>query len=242
LVAPHIYLKMQQLFNKNKLSLLIILFTIISPLVFSSLFTLLISQNINYILNFSTQQWVLYFIISAFTMALALTPTTFVAILTGYLLGWIGIVGLIPAYLFASYIGFEIGKYTDRGSLLEYFKSKPKVAEIILLLKKEEFWIIVFSRLSPALPFAMMNIFLAFMNTNRKYFYLGSLLGMLPRTLFSVWVGIKSKDVIQIFTGKEEMKSHEFFLLLLLIASIIGMYVIYKKALLAYKNKMKSEL
>ncbi|MFC7667743.1 hypothetical protein ACFQT0_10365 [Hymenobacter humi] len=51
----------------------------------------------------------LYFVVIAITMAFAFTPTTFVAIVTGYYFGWLGLPGMVVAYALASVIGYEPG-------------------------------------------------------------------------------------------------------------------------------------
>ena len=40
----------------------------------------------------------LYFAVVSFTMAFALTPTTFVALVTGFYLGWQGFPGVVVSY------------------------------------------------------------------------------------------------------------------------------------------------
>ncbi|HSZ24709.1 MAG TPA: VTT domain-containing protein [Cytophagaceae bacterium] len=169
-------------------------------------------------------------------MAFALTPTTYIALVSGYFLGWISLTGLIPSYVLASLIGFYLSGKLDKGKLLTYFSENKKIGNVIENLKTNELWVIFFCRISPALPFAMMNVFLAFMKVRMKNFVLGSIVGMLPRTLVSVWIGTQAHDIIKILTGKEEMTKSNLLALILLLFSAVGLYWLFAKAVKKYQQ------
>jgi len=97
-------------------------------------------------------------------------------------------------------------------------------------LRKDEFWVIFFCRLSPALPFAMMNVFLSFMKVKMKNYVGGSLLGMLPRTLLSVWIGTQANDILRMLKGKEEPDAGKFLVIFLLVFSVLGLYWLVMRA------------
>ena len=54
---------------------------------------------------------------------------------------------------------------------------------------------VIFGRLSPLLPFAMMNIAFSSIKVTWGNYLAGSLLGMLPRTLVFFYTGIKVTEI-----------------------------------------------
>ena len=97
------------------------------------------------------QDWTIVYVFACFTMAFALTPTTFVALLSGYFLGWIAFFPLAISYWVASLIGFSIANKIDDGRLSAYIQQKPKVQALLQNLQTNEFKIIFLARLSPVL-------------------------------------------------------------------------------------------
>ena len=179
----------------------------------------------------------LFYLATAFTMAFALTPTTYIALVSGYFIGWTSLFGLIPSYIAASLIGFYIASKLDKGKFLNYLSGNIKINGVMENLKTEEFWVIFFCRISPALPFAMMNVFLSFMKVKLNKFLSGSILGMLPRTILSVWVGTQANDIIKMLKGKEDPDASKLFLIMLLVISIVGLYVVFMNAIKKVNRK-----
>ncbi len=217
-------------------SLLLLVLMLVLPVLGSSGSIWYLIRYESLILEFSIVQWVLFFFLVSFTMAFALTPTTFVALVTGYFAGWSGLYGLVPSYLLASFLGYVLAYTIDKGNFFEEIRKREKVNRLIGNLKKNEFWVIFFCRISPALPFAMMNVFLSFMKVRLKNFIGGSLLGMLPRTVLSVWIGTQATDIIKILRGTEEPDLSKLLAVLLLVLSIVGLYSLVTRALRKYEG------
>ena len=141
----------------------------------------------------------IYFIgslVAALVIALALCPTTVVAMLSGLYLGWWALPFVVLSYLMAAFIGYYLFGSLDHASLQKYMTTKPKMKKFFDRLQNRQFKLVVFSRLSPVLPFSVMNMVLASLSVNIKTFLLGSLIGMLPRTLLSVYLGIVTANVL----------------------------------------------
>jgi uncharacterized membrane protein YdjX (TVP38/TMEM64 family) len=227
--------------KQNKSSLLLLLVVVVLPISASSLSFIFLSTYESTILTFSFEQWTLFYLATAITMAFALTPTTYIALVSGYFIGWVSLFGLVPSYIAASLIGFYIAEKLDKGNFLTYFSDNSKINGIIKNLKTEDFWVIFFCRISPALPFAMMNVFLSLMKVKKSNFISGSVFGMLPRTILSVWVGIQASDLIKVLKGKEDPNNTKLLLITLLALSIVGLYVIFMRALNKYNKTLVSK-
>ena len=212
---------------------------VVLPISASSLSFIFLSAYETTILTFSFEQWALFYFATAITMALALTPTTYIALVSGYFIGWISLFGLVPSYIAASLIGFYLAGKLDKGNFLTYFSENAKINGVVKNLKTEEFWVIFFCRISPALPFAMMNVFLSFMKVKMGNFISGSILGMLPRTILSVWIGTQASDIIKMLKGKEDPNSNKLLLIALLVLSIVGLYIVFMRALNKYNRTNK---
>ncbi len=186
--------------------------------------------------GFSLFQWSLFYLFTSFTMAFALTPTTFIALVTGYFIGWSGLYGLVPSYVLASLMGYYLALVIDKGNFFEQIKKIEKVKALMENLKTDEFWVIFFCRISPALPFAMMNVFLSFMKVQMKNFIGGSIIGMFPRTLLSVWIGTQASDIVKMLKGKEDPDLSKLLIIGLLVFSFVGLYVVFNRALKKYQK------
>ena len=200
---------------------------------------LLVSSSISYwvitheqdIQNFTFQNWVIAFIFACFTMAFALTPTTFIALLSGYFLGWNAFIPVAITYWIASFLGYKTAKFIDGGRFLTILSEKPKVKQILENLQKDEFKIILLARLSPVLPFAVTNVLFSFSDTKLRNFLTAGFLGMLPRTVLSIWIGTQAQEIRRLIEHPSEGKISQFLILGLIGGSILGLGYFVKKAI-----------
>ena len=181
--------------------------------------------------HLSLGQALLYFSIIAFTMAFAFTPTTFVAIVTGYYFGWGGLPGMVLAYALAAAIGYELALRLDHGKLRHFLHLFPKAEAVLGELQSHSWQLILLTRLSPVLPFALMTFVLAIVGVPRRRFLLASVLGMLPRSLFFYWLGTEASDVLALLRNPDEGMLSKIVLLGLVAASIFGLFIVFNRAL-----------
>ena len=181
--------------------------------------------------HLSLGQALLYFVVIAFTMAFALTPTTFVAIVTGYYFGWAGLPGMVLAYALAAAIGYELAKRLDHGKLHHFLHLFPKAEAVLGELQNQSWQLILLTRLSPVLPFALMTFILTIVGVPRKRFLAASVLGMLPRSLFFYWLGTEASDVLALLRNPDEGMLSKIVLLGLVAASLFGLFIVFNRAL-----------
>ena len=166
------------------------------PLLFSSLLGSWLLFNIEAVNQLVPDYGLLFVLASSLTMAAGLTPTTFVALITGFFIGWPGAFALVFAYTLASALGYGLGRTLDRGHFLKSLMRFPVAASIADDLRHKPIAMLILVRLSPALPFCLMNLLLAALKVNLRTFLLAGAIGMLPRTLFSLWAGNQSRDLV----------------------------------------------
>ena len=222
---------LRELFQKNTSTLLAMLALVAVPLLGSSALLGLLYQRPDLLRELNWPATLLYFAVIAFTMAFALTPTTFVAIVTGYYFGWAGLPGMVLAYMVAALLGYELARRLDHGKLLGFISHFPKADAVLAELKNESWQLILLTRLSPVLPFALMTFVLALVQVPRRRFLLASVLGMLPRSLFFYWLGTQAQDVLALLRNPDEGALSKILLLGLVAASLFGLFVVFNQAL-----------
>ena len=179
--------------------MLLTLWVSVAPLAVSSVVTYYALAYEPAVRQFGSAEWGAIFALSCITMGLALTPTTFIALVSGYFLGLPAVVGVVISYLTASLIGFSLTRAVDQGQLMHSvydWLSESKAQRLRQLLSgvaDHQFGIIVMARLSPLLPFALMNVVLPVAGVRLKSFLIAGTLGMLPRTIFFIWLGSEAK-------------------------------------------------
>lgn len=178
-------------------------------------------ENEAWVEGFTTGSWTLFFIASIFSMGLAITPTTFISLLSGYFLGWHAILPVIFSYQFASMIGFMLAQKADVHTL-EWVKEKfPKSSSIFLNVERRQWMTTFLARISPALPFGLMNVVLAVSGVRLRPFFLGGLVGMLPRTLFFIWLGSQASVLVEALQSEDHLT---WFVIL----SALGIFALFK--------------
>ena len=163
-------------------------------------------------------------------MGLALTPTTFIALMGGYFLGWIALPGVVIGYTGASLIGFALTKMIDNGNLLDSIydwlgNKAEQLRRLLSGIHDNQFGIIIMARLSPVLPFALMNVVLPVAGVRLMPFLVAGTLGMLPRTVFFVWLGQEAKTLRTLVEeGSSQAVGSRLVLIGLLIISSLGFF------------------
>jgi uncharacterized membrane protein YdjX (TVP38/TMEM64 family) len=222
---------LRELFQKNFSTLLTMGLLVLVPLAGSSSLVILLSKHSELLHHLTPLQMVLYFALMGLTMAVALTNSTFVVIVTGYFLGWAGLPGMIAAYALAAALGYELARRLDQDKLRGFLHRFPKADAVLAELQTQSWPLIILTRLSPVLPFALMTFVLAIVGVPRRLFLAASVLGMLPRSLFFYWLGTKAEDVLALLRDPDEGTLSKLVLLGLVMASLFGLYVVFNRAL-----------
>ena len=222
---------MRKAFNilrQNRASLVLTIFFAVAPIVSSSLLTVGAVSYADYIQTFGFWEWSLFFLIAGITMSLALTPATMLALITGYFMGLEAMFFMVMSYGLASWLGYNLASYVDGGQLIESLKQMPKVRRLMLQLRFTPMPAIIFSRLSPILPFAITNVLFSLLRVDIKKFLIGGTVGMLPRTFLMVWTGSQVNNFQRLIENPGEGIVMEIALVLLIGVSVGGFYWFFK--------------
>jgi uncharacterized membrane protein YdjX (TVP38/TMEM64 family) len=121
-------------------------------------------------------------------------PTVSQAILAGYAFGLPFGLGLaLIGFGGASLVGYEFVGRIARTSVENELQQRPRAAmlrdALIHASKGRALLIVTLLRASPGSPFALTNLLLGSLGVSRGVFLVGTVLGMLPRTLAAVLIG-----------------------------------------------------
>ena len=232
---------LKELFQKNASTLVSMFLLVALPVLGSSTLTYLFYRNQELLQQLTPLQTLIYFVGIAVTMAFALTPTTFVALVTGFYFGWAGLPGMVVAYALAALVGYQVASSLDHGRMLNFLHHFPKADAVMQELKTESWQLIVLTRISPVLPFALMTFVLAIMRINQRKFLLASVVGMLPRSLFFYWLGTKAQDVISLVSDPDTGTAGKLLVVGLIIVSVFGLYYLFNRALQRALSRGKAQ-
>lgn len=220
----------------NRHSFFVSLIAIVLPIL-GSLLSLYIIFSYPEITEWIKDHSILFFIGTAFTMAILLTPTTFIASLSGFLFGLSSLVYVVPAYLLASLLGYMFGRHLDKGRLLKSMVDMDNKELLKNTVESNPFWFVILCRISPILPFGLMNLLLPAFGVKVKEFISAGTLGMLPRTILFVWLGSAAQNLVEaLSTGNGDIGFKFYMTAILVIVSSFGLIYLFKRKLRQLKS------
>ena len=201
------------------------------PVVVSSTIAIVLYQYQGLLLNLQWWEILLYFAAVSITMAFALTPTTFVALISGFYLSWSLFPGLIVSYGIAALVGYSLARLIDHGKMMSFLNRFDKTMHLMQELRQQSWSLIFLTRISPVLPFALMNFVLSLLQVDRRKFFVASIVGMLPRTLFFFWIGTQASDILNLLQNPDSGSGGQLLMIALIIISIGGLYFVFDRAM-----------
>lgn len=219
----------KKLLHLNRSSAIISVVAVVLP-VLGSLLSLYVIINFPEITDWIKEHPMLFFLVTAFTMAVLLTPTTFIASLSGFLFGLSSTLYVVPAYVAASLLGYLVGKQLDGGKLLKSMVEVDNKQVLKNTVDSNPFWFVMLCRISPILPFGLMNIILPAFGVKIKEFIAAGTLGMLPRTVLFIWLGSAAQNLMQAIEGTDNGIGFKFYLTsFLVLVSSFGLLFLFKR-------------
>lgn len=219
----------KKLLHLNRHSAIISVVAVILPIL-GSLLSLYVIINFPEVTHWIKDNPISFFLGTALTMAVLLTPTTFIASLSGFLFGLSSVLYVVPAYVVASLLGYLVGQYLDRGKLLKSLVEVDNKQVLKNTVDSNPFWFVMLCRISPILPFGLMNIILPAFGVKIKSFITAGAIGMLPRTVLFIWLGSAAKNLMQALEGSDDVMGFKFYLTsFLVLVSSLGLLFLFKR-------------
>lgn len=187
------------------------------PLLFGSLVTWWAYHEQVLIRSLGPVQWTLIFFFLSIPIVLSLVPNTLLGLITGYFLSWWALPGMVISFMLASFLGFLLGRRIDSGLKNTIFQIWPESRQSFERMQGDPVQVVAAFRLLPVPPFAIGNLLLAWLDLPLKPYLQGSLLGMLPRMAFVVWLGSGLSNLLELVQNPSSTRYLNWFSWLVLI-------------------------
>jgi uncharacterized membrane protein YdjX (TVP38/TMEM64 family) len=150
-------------------------------------------------------------------------PGSLLTIGAGYIFG--PVVG-IPAVSIGSTLGAGAAFLLSRSLMREWVSravaDRPEFLELDKAVAKEGFKVVLLSRLSPILPFNLLNFALGLTTVSFRDYLLASWIGMLPGAVLYIYIGSTIKSLADLNSGQTAAKpGYTLFLIAGLAATLL---------------------
>jgi uncharacterized membrane protein YdjX (TVP38/TMEM64 family) len=172
------------------------------------------------------------FIVAYVAAALTLAPAFLLTFAAGAVFGlWRGTVLVYIGAVLGSSAVFALAAPLARSRLLRWLDRDPRVAAVRRAIVGDAVWVMFLLRLSPLVPYVLLNYALALSGVRYRDFLLATV-GMLPAILMYVYYGKIVGDVAKIAAGVVPPRGVEYWILvsLGLVATIVATTMITRAA------------
>lgn len=217
-------------FAKDKSYFFFLVLFAVTPLIFSS-FMVVVFQEKQAIINADFYHIVLFYMLATLTMTFALTPTLFIAVISGFYFSWYGLLGILISYPAAAVAGLLLGRLLMKAFTNRDYFDNQKLKAFAGELSTAQLPLLIFCRLSPLMPFAMTNIALARMEISWINYIAGTVVGMFPRTFLFFLAGKNTKEIWLFIEDPNKNGVQALILPVLILISAAGLYMLINKAI-----------
>ena len=136
--------------------------------------------------------------------AVLLVPGSLLTLGAGFLFGLVkGTVIVSLGSTAGAAAAFLVGRSIARDWVARRLAGRPKMASIARAVETEGFKIVLLTRLSPVLPFNLLNYAFGLTAVPFKKYILASWIGMLPGTIMYVYLGSAANSLAALLSGDQ---------------------------------------
>ena len=166
-------------------------------------------------------------------------PGTILTLGAGFTFGLLwGTIAISIGSTLGALCAFLVGRNMARGFVEQKAAASPQFAAIDRAVEAEGFKIVLLTRLTPVIPFNLLNYLFSVTKVRTRDYFFASWIGMLPGTLMYVYLGTAAKNLADIFAGDVQggVGQKIFFAAGLLATILVTVYVtrIARKAIQSY--------
>jgi len=175
---------------------------------------------------------VLAFAVIYVAAAAVLFPASLLTLAAGfaYGVGW-GTLLISPVSVVAATLSFVIARYVARDAVNARIASDARFVAIDHAVAQDGFKTVMLLRLSPLLPFSLLNYGLGLSRVRLRDFVVGSFVGMLPGTVLYVYVGSLFVNVTELSNGSPTLgASGRWFYWVGLVATLLVTWLVTRAA------------
>ena len=179
------------------------------------------------------------FVVAYILASITLAPAFLLTFAAGAVFGlWRGTILVYVGAVLGSSAVFAIASPLGRSRFLRRLDRDPRVAAVRSAVADEGAWVMFLLRLSPVVPFVLLNYALALSGVRYRDFIVASV-GMLPAIVMYVYYGKVAGDVAKIAAGAPPRGPVYYALLVVgLIATVVATTAVTR----AGRKAMKSDV
>lgn len=138
-------------------------------------------------------------------VAVLMIPSTLLTLGSGFALGlWRGAIAVSLGSTLGAAVAFLIGRTLGRHWVERTLAQQPRFRSLDRAVARDGFKIILLLRLSPFFPYNVMNYVLGLSQVSFGRYVLATWLGLLPTSLFYVYVGSAAQNLASLASGEGE--------------------------------------
>jgi len=120
---------------------------------------------------------------------------------------------------------FLVGRYVARDWVKHKIKRNQKFLAIDEAIGREGWKIVLLTRLTPVLPFNLLNYAYGLTKVRLKHYFFASWIGMLPGTLLYVYLGMVAGDIVTFGARERTPLEWGFYIVGLVVTVVLVFYV-----------------
>ena len=152
-----------------------------------------------------------------------MVPGVLLTLAAGFLFGLaIGTLVVMAGSVGGAVLAFLAGRYLARGYVERLASRFPRFAIIDQAVEQRGFQVVLLTRLSPLLPFNVLNYLFGATRVSLGVYALASWIGMAPGTVMYVYFGAAAKDLPRLLRGEFEGGSGQAVLFFVGLAATVA--------------------
>jgi uncharacterized membrane protein YdjX (TVP38/TMEM64 family) len=184
---------------------------------------------------------VLLFVLVYVLSTIALIPGSILTLAAGFAYGplW-GLAIVSPASVAGATAAFVLGRTLLRKWVERKMRTSPKARAIDAAVEREGFKLVLLLRLSPLIPFDILNYVLSLSKLRLRTYVLASFLGMLPGTALYVYLGSLATTVAELSSaGSKGGPARTVLYVTGFIATLVGVVIATRAARRALSHELR---
>ena len=178
------------------------------------------------------------FVVTYVIASVVLAPVFLLTVAAGALVGmWRAILLVLISKMIGSSVVFGLASPLSRSRLMKWVDRDARVAAVRRAVADDGLWVMFLLRLSPVVPFVLLNYGLALSGVRYRNFVV-AMAGTLPTIVMYVYYGKIVGDVAKIAAGVAPPRGPEYYVLLVggLIATVVATTSITRASKRAFDN------
>jgi uncharacterized membrane protein YdjX (TVP38/TMEM64 family) len=183
------------------------------------------------------------FIVAYTAAAVLAVPGTILTLAAGFVFGVVFGVPLVSAgSVLGAIAAFLLGRFSARSWVAERVERSTRLRALVAVTRDDGFKIVLLARLSPLLPYNVLNYLFGVTAVRFRDYVLASWLGMLPATVLYVYVGSLTKTVTALTGGNLDAAWPRRVLLVAGFLATVGLTVlIARRATRELRHRLAAE-